>query len=242
MTDKTLPRHVAIIMDGNGRWAEQRGLPRVAGHKAGVDTVREIVKASIEIGVPILTLYAFSQENWKRPKEEVSVLMSLLDLFLDKEIRELEKQGVSFRAIGRIEALGEPIVKKIHKTEEATRRNTKLILNVALNYGSRQEILDAVDRYARDAQSDPSLLAEGALTEELFSKYLYTAGLPDPDLLIRTSGEMRLSNFLLWQLSYAEFYITKKYWPDFDKAEFMLAIEEFRKRERRFGDVKAAKA
>ncbi len=240
--DKTLPRHVAIIMDGNGRWAEQRGLPRVAGHKAGVDTVREIVKAAIEIGVPILTLYAFSQENWKRPKEEVSVLMSLLDLFLDKEIRELEKQGVSFRAIGRIEALGEPIVKKIHKTEEATRNNTKLILNVALNYGSRQEILDAVDRYVRDAQNDPSLLAEGALTEELFSKYLYTAGLPDPDLLIRTSGEMRLSNFLLWQLSYAEFYITKKYWPDFDKAEFMLAIEEFRKRERRFGDVKAAKA
>lgn len=240
--DKTLPRHVAIIMDGNGRWAEHRGLPRVAGHKAGVDTVREIVKAAIEIGVPILTLYAFSQENWKRPKEEVSVLMSLLDLFLDKEIRELEKQGVSFRAIGRIEALGETIVKKIHKTEEATRNNTKLILNVALNYGSRQEILDAVDRFARDAQNDPSLLAEGALTEELFSKYLYTAGLPDPDLLIRTSGEMRLSNFLLWQLSYAEFYITKKYWPDFDKAEFMLAIEEFRKRERRFGDVKAAKA
>lgn len=240
--DKTLPRHVAIIMDGNGRWAEQRGLPRVAGHKAGVDTVREIVKAAIEIGVPILTLYAFSQENWKRPKEEVSVLMSLLDLFLDKEIRELEKQGVSFRAIGRIEALGETIVKKIRKTEEATRANTRLILNVALNYGSRQEILDAVDRFARDAQNDPSLLAEGALTEELFSKYLYTAGLPDPDLLIRTSGEMRLSNFLLWQLSYAEFYITKKYWPDFDKAEFMLAIEEFRKRERRFGDVKAAKA
>ncbi|HTL71385.1 MAG TPA: isoprenyl transferase [Candidatus Eisenbacteria bacterium] len=226
------PQHVAIIMDGNGRWARERGLPRVAGHQAGVEAVREAVKAAIEMEIGVLTLYAFSQENWKRPKEEVSVLMGLLDFFLKKEVKNLQKEGVRLNIIGRIEALPPPIVAKLRSAMEETAGNRRLTLNLALNYGARQEILDAVGR----------LLAErpqGPLTEEGFSSYLYTSGLPDPDLLIRTSGEMRLSNFLLWQLSYAEIYITKKYWPDFSKADFLKAVREYGRRERRFGDVGA---
>lgn len=242
-----VPRHVAIIMDGNGRWAQSRGLPRVAGHKAGVETVREIVKAAIGAGVEVLTLYAFSQENWKRPKDEVSMLMGLLDYFLDKEIRELVKQGVRFDAIGRIGALPEHIQRKLSEAAEATRRNGKLRLIIALNYGARAEILDAVKRLISESAQDSGAHQHGSgavstcveLTEERFSQCLYTAGLPDPDLLIRTSGEMRLSNFLLWQLSYAEIYITKKYWPDFHKADFLKALRDYAKRERRFGDVRA---
>ena len=231
-----IPRHVAIIMDGNGRWAQQRGLPRVAGHRAGVKSVREAVKAALDLGIPVLTLYAFSQENWKRPQEEVSVLMGLLDHFLDKEIKNLVKQGVQFRALGRIEALPPKVQKKLAEAVEQTAANTKLIFNIALNYGSRTEILDAVREVLHEAQSDASLL-NGGLDEAYFSERLYTRGLPDPDLLIRTSGEMRLSNFLLWQLSYAEIYITKKNWPDFHKQDLVKAVRDYQKRERRFGDI-----
>ncbi|OGW90728.1 MAG: di-trans,poly-cis-decaprenylcistransferase [Omnitrophica bacterium RIFCSPHIGHO2_02_FULL_63_14] len=235
-----LPRHVAIIMDGNGRWAQARGLPRVAGHRAGVRNVREIVKTAIELGIPVLTLYAFSQENWKRPPSEVSVLMQLLDMFLDKEIRNLQKQGIRLRTIGRIEALPVPILEKLRRAADETATNRKLILNIALNYGARTEILDAVNKIVSEAVgARHAVPLNGGLTEEVFSKYLYTSGLPDPDLLIRTSGEMRLSNFLLWQLSYAEIYITKKYWPDFRKADFLKALADYRGRERRFGDVHA---
>ena len=244
-SNTSLPKHVAIIMDGNGRWARERGLPRVAGHRAGVKSVREVVKACIDLGIPVLTLYAFSQENWKRPKEEVSVLMELLDYFLNKEIRNLQKQGVSFRALGRLEALPRAVLKKLNEAVEATRGNTKLLFNIALNYGARAEILDAVREILNEASAGAQQgarlpLLNGGLTEEYFSDHLYTRGLPDPDLLIRTSGEMRLSNFLLWQLSYAELYITKKYWPDFTKEDFGKAVREYRKRERRFGDVRGA--
>jgi len=236
-----IPAHVAIIMDGNGRWAKARGLPRVAGHRAGVQAVREVVKASIDLGIPVLTLYAFSQENWKRPKEEVSVLMELLDLFLNKEIRTLQKQGVCFRALGRVEALPPNILKKVKEAMALTQDNRQLIFNIALNYGARTEILDAVSRILDEVVGDPGrLLKRDFLTEEFFSNHLYTQGLPDPDLLIRTSGEMRLSNFLLWQLSYSEIYITKKYWPDFSRNDYIEAIEEYQRRERRFGDVSDA--
>lgn len=220
-------------MDGNGRWASERGLPRVAGHRAGVKTVREIVKASIDFGVPILTLYAFSQENWKRPKEEVTVLMRLLDFFLDKELKNLIRQGVRFRTLGRIEGLPLGVQKKLKEAVEKTKMNDQLTLNIALNYGARTEILDAVREILKDAPSE--------LTEDYFSSHLYTQGLPDPDLLIRTSGEMRLSNFLLWQLSYAEFYVTKKYWPDFTREDYLKALREYQKRERRFGDIHASR-
>ncbi len=231
-----LPQHVAIIMDGNGRWARERGLPRVAGHRAGVESVREAVKAAIDLGIPVLTLYAFSQENWKRPKEEVSVLMGLLDHFLDKEIKNLEKQGVRFRTLGRVEALPPKVQKKLAEAVERTAGGKSLVFNIALNYGARTEILDAVRETILDAGHNPTVL-NGGLTEEYFAQKLYTRGLPDPDLLIRTSGEMRLSNFLLWQLSYAEIYITKKNWPDFHKEDFVKAVREYQKRERRFGDV-----
>ncbi len=227
-----IPKHVAVIMDGNGRWASERGLPRVAGHRAGVKTVREIVKASIDFGVPILTLYAFSQENWKRPKEEVTVLMKLLDFFLDKELKNLIRQGVQFRTLGRIEGLPLGVQQKLKEAVEKTKKNDKLTLNIALNYGARTEILDAVREILKDAPTE--------LTEDYFSSHLYTQGLPDPDLLIRTSGEMRLSNFLLWQRSYAEFYVTKKYWPDFTREDYLKALREYQKRERRFGDIHAS--
>ena len=234
-----IPAHIAIIMDGNGRWAQERGLPRVAGHRAGVKSVREVVKACIDLEVPILTLYAFSQENWKRPKEEVSVLMELLDYFLEKEIKNLIKQGVRFRTIGRIEALPVNVQKKIADATARTAQGGKLTLNIALNYGSRTEILDAVRSILRESKENPSQNGFQDLTEENFSRHLYTRGLPDPDLLIRTSGEMRLSNFLLWQLSYAEIYITRKYWPDFGKEDLVKAVREFGRRERRFGDIHA---
>ena len=239
-------------MDGNGRWAQKKGLPRIAGHRAGVETVREIVKASLDLGVPILTLYAFSQENWKRPKKEVSLLMDLLDFFLNREVKNLQKQGVRFRTIGRVEALPPAILQKVRQAEDSTKENGKLVLNVALNYGARTEIVDAVKKILNEVVEGkirvnglaPSF--DGAaspnhgvdfLTEEFFARHLYTADLPDPDLLIRTSGEMRLSNFLLWQLSYSEIYITKKYWPDFKKEDYFKAIREYGRRERRFGGV-----
>lgn len=233
------PQHVAIIMDGNGRWANARGLPRIAGHKAGVDNVREVVRAALDHGIPVLTLYAFSQENWKRPKEEISFLMSLLDFFLKEEVKNLVKEGVSLRSIGRIDALPEPALGQLKDAVRRTAHNKKMILNIALNYGSRTEILDAVNLILEEARAGRWLKTEEILDEQAFAEHLYTKGLPDPDLLIRTSGEMRLSNFLLWQLSYAEIYITGKYWPDFKKEDFAAAIEEYARRERRFGDVRA---
>ena len=238
MTDK-LPRHVAIIMDGNGRWANARGLPRVAGHKAGVDNVREVVRAALEYRVPVLTLYAFSQENWKRPKEEVSFLMSLLDFFLKEEVKNLMKEGVSLRTIGRIDALPESALAQVKDAVQRTAGNKKMILNIALNYGARTEILDAVKEIVQESKAGRWLNGEEILDEQAFADHLYTRGLPDPDLLIRTSGEMRLSNFLLWQLSYAELYITGKYWPDFKREDFAAALQEYARRERRFGDVRA---
>jgi len=227
-------------MDGNGRWAKKRGLPRFAGHRAGAETVRRILEASLDMGVQVLTLYAFSQENWKRPKKEISVLMQLLNFFLDQEIRNLVERGVRFQALGRTEALPEGIQKKLSSAKEATRTNDKLVFNLALNYGARQEILDAVRSLLVESPSHPGWVDNSEpLTEELFSSRLYTQGLPDPDLLIRTSGEMRLSNFLLWQLSYAELYVTKKFWPDFTSKDFQAAIRIYQQRERRFGDVAA---
>ncbi len=226
-----LPRHVAIIMDGNGRWALAHRQPRVAGHREGVERVREIIEASVDIGIPILTLYAFSQENWKRPKSEVNFLMKLLGFFIDQEINRLNHEGVCIRTLGRIEELPTETLKKVEQAVGRTRHNTKLILNIALNYGARREILDAVEKIAREG------LNGGPLTEEAFSSRLYTASLPDPDLLIRTSGEMRVSNFLLWQISYSEIYITKKFWPDFRRKDYLKAIREYQRRERRFGDV-----
>ena len=237
-TKNSKPKHIAIIMDGNGRWAQEHGLPRVAGHKAGVERVREIVRASTDLEIPILTLYAFSQENWKRPAEEVSVLMKLLDFFLDEEAKALKEEGVRLGILGHPEALPSSTYEKLKEVVASTRHNNRLLLNIALNYGSRSEILEAVYSLVSKARQDPSFLpTPDSLTEQEFSSRLYTQGLPDPDLLIRTSGEMRLSNFLLWQLSYSEIYITKKYWPDFLREDYVAAIAEYQRRERRFGDV-----
>jgi undecaprenyl diphosphate synthase len=231
-----LPRHLAIIMDGNGRWARKRGLPRVAGHRAGIDAVRDIVEGSAELGIPVLTLYAFSIENWKRPELEIRTLMALLKEYLDREIDNLDRNNIQFRTIGRTDQLDVSVQRELAKGIERTRANTGMIFSVALNYGGRAEIVDAVNR----------LLANGAgngsprtVKEEEFSKYLYTAGLPDPDLLIRTSGELRISNFLLWQIAYAEIYVTDTLWPDFRKNHLHDAIAAFQKRERRYGGLEA---
>ncbi len=223
--------HVAIIMDGNGRWAKQRGLPRLAGHKAGTENVRQIIKSAVDFNIPYLTLYAFSTENWARPKEEVNGLMRLLSESIDKELDELDREGVQIRHLGDPVQLNANLRKKIQKSVERTKNNQRLVLSIALNYGGRAEIVQAIKRMLEDK------VAPEEVNEELVSRYLYTAGLPDPDLIIRTSGEFRTSNFLIWQAAYAEWYITPTLWPDFDKEEFSLAIEAFRQRERRFGRV-----
>ena len=233
-----LPRHIAIIMDGNGRWAKDRGLPRIMGHRSGAEAVREVVKACAEIKVPYLTLYAFSQENWKRPPQEVALLMELLEHFIESERARLIKEGIAFRTIGRTEALPPAVRKKIQRLEDDTREGRNLVLIVALNYGSRGEITDAARSLLRECAAG-RLKPEGidALNEKEFARHLYTAGIPDPDILIRTSGEMRLSNFLLWQCSYSEIYISKKYWPDFGRDDLIEAVREFGERERRFGAI-----
>jgi len=225
----SLPRHVAIIMDGNGRWAQARGLPRAAGHRAGVGSVREVVRACGELGIEVLTLYAFSTENWLRPRAEVDEIMRLLAWTLEAEVPELERRGVRLRLSGRIEGLPPRLGKALRGAQARLSGNRGLILNLALNYGARQEILDAVN----------GLLEEGikAVDEKGFSERLATAGLPDPDLVIRTSGEMRLSNFLLWQLAYAEIVVTEVLWPDFGRKELLEALESYRGRVRRFGGV-----
>ena len=230
-----LPKHVAIIMDGNGRWARKRGLPRVAGHKVGLESVRAIVKACTEFGIPYLTLYAFSSENWRRPKAEVGFLMKLLEVYLRKELAELHENGVRINAIGHLESLPSAAREELLRSRKITARNTGLTLTLALNYGGRRDILDGVVKAAR-------LLKQGKLTpkklnEAAFSGLLETSGLPDPDLVIRTSGEMRLSNFLLWQTAYAEVFFTADLWPDFRKPQFIEALKDFARRERRFGDI-----
>jgi undecaprenyl diphosphate synthase len=222
---------VAIIMDGNGRWARKRNLPRIAGHKAGTDNLRRILRACVEQNIKVLTLYAFSTENWRRPEEEVSGLMNILDMVIDRELDELDRNGVQIRHLGRLDRVPDNLQKKIKAAVERTRHNNTLILNVALNYGGRAEIVDAVR----------AMMAEGLnpdyINEETISRYLYTGGLPDPDLVIRTSGEYRTSNFLIWQAAYAEYYVTDTYWPDFDENELKKAIEHYNKRERRFGGL-----
>ena len=240
MIDKNnIPRHIAIIMDGNGRWAQEHGFKRTAGHREGIKRVREIIKACAELRVKVLTLFAFSTENWLRPKKEINVLMRYLGNFLEKEVKELHKKGMRFMVIGSKEPLPKNIQVKIKEAQKKTADNTGLTLVLALNYGSRQEIVDAARRFASSVSRGEEK-AE-ALDAGKFGRYLYTAGLPDPDLLIRTSGEMRISNFLLWQLSYAELYFTKKYWPQFLRQDLEEAILEFQNRERRFGGIDIGK-
>jgi undecaprenyl diphosphate synthase len=226
-----IPRHVAIIMDGNGRWARQRGMPRLAGHRAGTENVRRTVRACLDFGVGFLTLYAFSTENWDRPVDEVRGLMLILEEVIGRETAALHKEGVAIRHLGRKEELSPSLRNKIQQAEDMTRANTRMTLNIAFNYGGRREILDAIQR----------LVAAGvdtaALNEETFARYLYTSGQPDPDLVIRTAGEMRLSNYLIWQAAYAEYYSTPTYWPDFDRAELRAALVAYAQRKRKFGKV-----
>jgi len=229
-----LPAHIAIIMDGNGRWARKRGLPRVAGHRAGINAVREVVEGSARLGVSVLTLYAFSVENWKRPQAEIGTLMSLLKEYLNKELESIHRNNIKFRTIGRVEQLDPTVQAELQKGVRRTESNTGMIFNVALNYGGRAEIVDAVNRILRNGAG---LNGSQGIGEEEFSKYLYTAGLPDPDLLIRTSGELRVSNFLLWQIAYAEIYVTETLWPDFGSRQLYEAVIAFQKRERRYGGL-----
>lgn len=224
-----VPNHIAIIMDGNGRWAKSKGMPRTYGHKAGADTLRKILTSCGELGVKYLTVYAFSTENWKRAKEEVDTLMFLFKTYLKNEKRLLMRNNVKFIVSGRKEGVSEDLLNEIKKLEEATKGNTGITLNIAFNYGGRAELVDAIKKIVENK--------EGNITEETVEKYLYNQ-LPDPELLIRTSGEIRISNFLLWQIAYSEIYVTDTYWPDFDKAELIKAIESYQKRDRRFGGVK----
>ncbi len=230
-----LPRHIAIIMDGNGRWARQRGLPRIAGHREGIKSVRDVITLSREIGIPALTIYAFSSENWSRPAEEVGMLMGLLEQYLKKEFDTLMNNGIRFRTIGRTDRLPSAVVCWIEKVEAATAANDKMTLTIALNYGGRADILDGVHEIMRRVHT--GLIRPADIDEASFASYLSTAGLPDPDLMIRTSGETRISNFLLWQVAYTELYFTKTLWPDFRKRDFLLALYDYVRRERRFGAV-----
>jgi len=232
---KKLPRHVAIIMDGNGRWASQRGLPRIAGHRAAIESVRDVVKACGELGLEVLSLYAFSVENWMRPASEVKALMGMLRELIIKEINELKVNNVKLMAMGRISDLPEAVREELENGIEVTASNTGLILNLALSYGGRSEIVDAVKKLASDLLK--GFISPDEINESKFSEYLYTSHLPDPDLLIRTSGEMRVSNFLLWQIAYTEIWITDILWPDFRREHLFEAIRDYQRRERRFGKV-----
>lgn len=230
-----LPKHIAFVMDGNGRWARERGLPRTEGHRVGMKRLKEVISASLDLGVKVVTFFAFSNENWNRPKQEVQILMRFLEMYLGKEIKDMQKKNIRFRVIGRGEPIPKYIREKIRKAEELTKNNDAMTLVLAINYGSRQEIVDAVKRIAQAAVKQE--ISSDDIDENTLSRNLYTKGLPEPDLLIRTSGEMRLSNFLLWQLSYAELYFPKIYWPEFDKNELVNAIKEYQNRERRFGNI-----
>lgn len=230
-----VPRHVALIMDGNGRWAVEKGLPRFRGHQKGADRIQEIIEAAMDAGVAYLTLYAFSKENWVRPKEEVEFLMTLLSRYLDQELPKLKENKIRFNVIGAREDLSPEIQKKIERNIKETAANERLTLTLALSYSARVEIVEACKKIAQRVKSGALRLE--AIKESTFQQELYTSNLPDPDLLIRTSGELRISNFLLWQISYAEIYVTEKLWPDFTKDEFRKAIEAYQKRKRRFGLV-----
>jgi len=231
----SLPVHIAVIMDGNGRWAKQRNLPRTEGHKAGVEAIRKVVRTAGEMGIQYLTLFAFSTENWRRPREEVSALMQLLSDTARKELKEMMDNNLQLKATGYIEGL--PYAKRLALSQaiKKTSRNTGIVLNLALNYSGRSEILSAVRKIAREAKEGK--LSPARIDEKMFESHLYTKGLPDPDLLIRTSGEKRLSNFLLWQAAYTELYITETLWPDFGERGFLMALADYQSRQRRFGRV-----
>ncbi len=226
-----IPQHIAIIMDGNGRWAQARGLPRLAGHRAGTENLRRIIEACVEFGVKYLTIYAFSTENWGRPEDEVSGLMGIFDEVFERELTELHKQGARLQHIGRLEEVRPSLQEKVRKGIELTKNNDRLILNVAFNYGGRDEIVQAIRSIINKG------LKPEDVNEEVVSKHLYTAGIPDPDLVIRTSGEQRISNFLIWQAAYAEWVFPHTFWPDFGREELLAAIQEFGRRERRYGLV-----
>jgi undecaprenyl diphosphate synthase len=224
-----VPTHIAIIMDGNGRWAQARGLPRLAGHRAGTENLRRILTACVDFGVKILTIWAFSTENWRRPQEEVHGLMDIVEQVIDRELNELHKNGVRLRHVGRLEGISKPLQTKVRRAIELTQNNNRLVLNVAFNYGGKAELLDAIQRMIADGVRPEDV------DEELVTSYLYTAGLPDPDMIIRTGNECRISNFMLWQGAYSEYYFTPVLWPDFDKEELRKALEDYARRERRFG-------
>lgn len=232
-----LPQHLAVIMDGNGRWARRRGLPRSFGHRAGVETLRSTVEVCSQLGIKILTVYAFSTENWKRPRDEVNILMNLLIEYLQSEVDALHRNRVQIRAIGGLEELPKAAQRELQRARDLTAANEGMILNLALNYGGRVEILQATKQIASLVKDDKCKLDE--IDEELFNRFLYTSGLPDPDLLVRTSGEMRVSNYLLWQLAYTEIYVTDTFWPDFDKTELVKALLVYQQRERRYGGLKS---
>jgi undecaprenyl diphosphate synthase len=235
-----LPAHIAIIMDGNGRWANRRHLPRVAGHKAGVGPVRATVETCARLGIQALTLYAFSVENWKRPRAEVDTLWRLLHYYLRKELPDLQKNGIRLQAIGRVDALPPHVIRELQSVVEATSGNRKLLVNLAVNYGGRAEIVDAVNAIVDQARLE-GRLGSLEIDEGLIARHLYTSAIPDPDLLIRTSGEMRISNFLLWQIAYAELYVTDTLWPDFSRADLLRAVLEYQKRDRRYGGLSPAR-
>ncbi|WGV28676.1 polyprenyl diphosphate synthase [Halotia branconii] len=232
---KLLPQHVAVIMDGNGRWAKRQGLPRIMGHKAGVDALKDLLHCCKDWGIQALTAYAFSTENWKRPQEEVDFLMTLFQKVLRQELREMVEENVQIKFVGNLQALPRSLQQEISRSMEETKNNRAIRFSVATNYGGRQEILQACRAIAQKVQQ--GTLEPDEIDEETFEKHLYTAGITDPDLLIRTSGEMRLSNFLLWQMAYGEIYITDTLWPDFDRSEFHRALRAYQQRERRFGKV-----
>jgi len=227
------PRHIAIIMDGNGRWARKRGLPRIAGHRAGTENLRKIIRACVDLGIQYLTIYAFSTENWARPKEEVAGLMGILEDVVENETAELNSEGVQIRHMGRLEQLNPRLQKKITQAIDLTKNNQHLILSIAWNYGGRDEILQAVRKIISEG------VPAGKVDEKLISSHLFTADIPDPDLIIRTSGEMRTSNFLMWQSAYSEWYFTDTLWPDFSREELRKALQDFELRERRYGKTSA---
>ncbi len=229
-----LPKHVAVIMDGNGRWARLRKLPRVAGHRAGIESVRDIVESSARLGFKVLTLYAFSVENWKRPRREILTLMNLLKEYVRLELKNVHKNNIKFQAIGRIQELDRSVRVELQHAMRTTRENTGMLLNVALNYSGRAEIVDTFNALFRTLKENGH---KPQIDEELISQFLYTSGIPDPDLLIRTSGEMRISNFLLWQIAYSEIYITPTFWPDFRRKHLLEAILEYQQRDRRYGGI-----
>ncbi len=229
-----LPKHVAVIMDGNGRWAGRRKLPRIAGHRAGLESVRDIVENSARLGIEVLTLYAFSVENWKRPHNEVRTLMSLLREYIRRELDQVHKNNIRFHAIGRIHELEESVRTELLNAMRITKGNKGMRLNVALNYSGRAELVDTFNRLFRELKQNGH---KSPIDEEMISQSLYTSGIPDPDLLIRTSGEMRISNFLLWQIAYSEIYVTPTFWPDFRRKHLLEAILEYQKRDRRYGGI-----